>query len=876
MEPGQAQTSESVVAEFHLNTSPHRSRLFPGITYQQVARPAIGLALSGGGLKGIAHIGVLKGLAEAGIPIDYITGTSSGSIVGGLYSLGYSIEEVDSIARTIDYETIFIDQPQRKNLFVSQKVQANKYLVDVRFDQLKPYIPISLTSGQAIGEQLTNLFLHSPYSTIRDFNNLEVPFRAVSTELETGERRVMREGDWIEAVRASSSIPMVLSPVPKDGKKLIDGGVSDNIPIDLARDIGADFVIAVDVRAKLYRPEELQNLLLVADQVINILINTSRQEVIENADVVITPDFDEQLPEMEDAVEQSIYRGYTATRNSIAEITEKYNQLLDRQNTMYSLDTITVKGNSVLSDDNIQEIARIRDLQFPTTLTSASIDTLLRFLLHSGYFADVRGEVKQTGRQNIFRIHLKEHPAVTTTLVTGIHLLDVENVSRQIQVMEDIPYNPRMLKSLLRNVITQYRKQGYGLAKVDTVQWDPATGQLAIQFSEGRLGDIRYEGNTLTEEYVLGREILVTTGDYITSSKVQQSITNLYSTELFDYVGVEFSPLGESGLWEMNVRVQEKKYQAFKFGFRVDNQRGDAGIFSLEHQNFQGTGSQFTLESKIGLRDRYLYFYYGANRFFKTYVTFDFALGHEWNQYQIFDTQQANQSPNYTIQRNIASFSLGHQIARLGLVNAIGKYQGVRSRGPADRDLFNARYNLATLTLQSIVDTKDRADFPQSGYYQRILYEMASTNFGSDIGYTKFAFDSDWYATFISRHTFHSGIHVKLGDETLPFSEWFYLGGIDSFMGLNEYEEYGTKLYLGNLEYRYRIPVSSLFNLYLFLKYDIAAITDDVLYDISRQDFFNGQGVGIGVSTPAGPLRLAYGRNSLGEDTFYFYLGWEF
>ena len=875
-ETGRAQTSDSVIAEFHLTTSLHHSKLFPGVAYPQVDRPAVGLALSGGGLKGIAHIGVLKGLAEADIPIDYITGTSSGSIVGGLYALGYSVEEIDSIAHTIDYETIFIDQPQRKNLFVSQKAQANKYLVDVRFDQLKPYIPISLTTGQAIGEQLTNLFLHSPYSTIRDFNYLQVPFRAVSTELETGERHVIQEGDWIEAVRASSSIPMVLSPVPKDGIKLIDGGVSDNIPIDLAKDIGADFVIAIDVRAKLYRPEELQNLLLVADQVINILINSSRQEVIENADVIVTPDFNEQLPETEAVVDQSIHRGYTATKNSITEIRRKYHQLLERPNTTYSVDTVSVTGNSVLTDGNIKEIARISDLQYPAPMSSASIDSTLKYLLHSGYFADVSGEVKLIDRQNVLQISLRENPTVITTTITGVHLLDVTNVARLIQVMEDIPYNPRMLQYFLKDIISKYRGRGYGLAKVDTVQWNPTSGALAIQFSEGRLGDIRYEGNALTEEYVLAREILLKRGDYITSPKVQQTITNLYSTELFDYVSVEFSPLDEPGLWEMHVRVQEKKYQAFKFGFRIDNQRGDAGIFSLEHQNFQGTGSQFTLETKIGLRDRFLHFNYGANRFFKTYITFEFSLGHNWSQYQIFDASQTNQSPNYTIQRNIASFSLGHQIARLGLVNAIGKYQGVHIRGPANRELFNARYNLATLTLQSIVDTKDQADFPQSGNYQRILYEIASENFGSDIGYTKFAFDSDWYLTFIRRHTFHAGIQVKLGDETLPFSEWFYLGGLDSFMGLNEYEAFGTKSYVGNFEYRYRIPVSSLFNMYLFLKYDIAAITDDVLYNISRKDFFNGQGFGVGASTPAGPLRLAYGRNSLGDDAFYFYLGWEF
>lgn len=877
--PLSGQTADTVLAEFHPAIESRQDPLFPGLAYPRMHHPTIGLALSGGGLKGIAHIGVLKALEEANIPIDYIAGTSAGSIVGGLYALGYPVEAIDSIAQAIDYQTIFIDQPQRRNLFVSQKMQASKYLADIRFERFKPYIPISLTPGQAIGDQLVQLFLHSPYSTIQDFDHYRVPFRAVSTELETGNRRVLREGNWVEALRASSSVPMVLSPVPLDGKRLIDGGVSDNIPIDLARDIGSDFVIAVDVRAQLYQPEELQNLLLIADQVINILINANRQEVIKNADVIINPDFNNTIPPLDNEAEASIYRGYMAAKQQIPEIKRKYQRLFPESDRTFVIDTILVRGNQNLSDANIREIARTQAITYPATVTGIGINSMLRYLINSGYFADADARVIREGKgqqHSALVLRVKEHPLVHDTYLNGVTQISDSTIFHRLEVMNGIPYNPRMLKLLLTDVITRYRDQGFPMTKVDTVRWDPDGGIIQASLSEGWLGKVSYEGNRLSKEFILSREVTLEPGEIITSKGVRQSLSNLYSTELFDYVGVNFRPIPDRNRWEMRFKLREKKYQGVKLGYRVDNQRGDAGLFALEHQNFQGDGIQMLLESKIGVNDRYVQSHFSSNRFFKTYVTYDFEFGHEWHRYRLFQESTPNQNHYYNLRRTYGAFTLGHQLARLGLVNMMFKHQEVSLTGPLDLARYNAHYHLSTITLQSIIDTKDRAAFPRAGNYQKILYEIASRKLGGDIGYTKFEFASDWYFTFANRHTIHPGVRVEVGDETMPFSEWFSLGGLNSFMGLEEYEIYGSKLYLGKLEYRYMIPVSSLFNLYLFAEYDLAGITDDVLYALNKEDFFNGRGIGVGASSPVGPLRLAFGRDSRGDEAFYIYLGWDF
>ena len=364
--------------------------------------------------------------------------------------------------------------------------------------------------------------------------------------------------------------------------------------------------------------------------------------------------------------------------------------------------------------------------------------------------------------------------------------------------------------------------------------------------------------------------------DLLRRSEVEQSLTNIYATELFDFVGAEFIPLKNSNRWRLNINVREKKYFGAKVGFRINNQRGDAGLFTIENQNFFGQGISVQADAKVGSREQYYQGILNANRFFRTYIAYSLRAGYSWNSFDIFREDFADIQREYVMEENYFQYSMGHQIARLGLVDAGINLKKVILNGPSVYDRFNQVYNIASIFGQSVIDTKDRAAFPTKGNYQRIYYEVASDRIGGDVGYTKFEFDSDWYLTFLDRNTLHAGLQVGLGDETIPYSEWFHMGGMDSFFGFEQYELWGTKLYKGNFEYRYQLPVSSFFDLNFSLRYDIAAITEDVLYDLTRKDFFYGYGFGVGVSTPAGPLQIGYGANSLDKQALYFYFGWDF
>jgi NTE family protein len=198
-------------------------------------RPRVGLALSGGGARGFAHIGVMKVLAEWHIPIDMIAGTSMGSVVGGLRALGYSEEELAKIATKVDWQGIFRDETPREALFYGQKQQASKFLVQLGVRGLK----LELPSGLSAGQKIFNLFslLTLPAAGIKDFDHLPVPYRAVATDLVTGKEVVLdgRRLSLAESMRASMSVPGAFMPVDSGEMLLVDGGLVKNLPVDVVR-----------------------------------------------------------------------------------------------------------------------------------------------------------------------------------------------------------------------------------------------------------------------------------------------------------------------------------------------------------------------------------------------------------------------------------------------------------------------------------------------------------------------------------------------------------------------------------------------------------------------------------------------------------------
>ena len=208
--------------------------------------PKVGLVLSGGGAKGLAHIGALKVIEQAGIQVDFIGGTSMGAIVGALYASGYSASALDSIFRTTDFTNLIDDNLPRSAKTFYEKEDSERYAITLPFSKFKISAPPAYSGGQNVYNELVKLLY--PVKNITNFRDLPIPFLCVATDVETGEEVVLNQGYLPQAIMASGALPSLFEPVKIEGRVLIDGGVTDNYPIEKVKKMGADIIIGVDVQ----------------------------------------------------------------------------------------------------------------------------------------------------------------------------------------------------------------------------------------------------------------------------------------------------------------------------------------------------------------------------------------------------------------------------------------------------------------------------------------------------------------------------------------------------------------------------------------------------------------------------------------------------
>jgi NTE family protein len=251
----------------------------------QSSKPKIGLVLSGGGAKGIAHVRVLQVLDSLGIVPDYIAGTSMGSVVGGLYAAGYTGHQIDSITRSIQWADMFSNSVSFDEINIEEKDEFGRYIYELPLNGLKAQFPLGLVEGQKIEELLASLFF--PVNKITDFNKLPTPFLCVAADIVKGEPVILHKGSLAASIRASMSIPTVFSPVRIDGKLLVDGGVYMNLPVTYCRNMGADYIIAVDVGGGLLKEEEITSAASMLVQTTFLSGNISYQQEKEKSDIFI-------------------------------------------------------------------------------------------------------------------------------------------------------------------------------------------------------------------------------------------------------------------------------------------------------------------------------------------------------------------------------------------------------------------------------------------------------------------------------------------------------------------------------------------------------------------------------------------------------------
>lgn len=400
------------------------STFFAQHTYSQdtIKRPKIGLVLTGGGAKGFAHIGVLKVLEEAGIKIDYIGGTSMGSVVGGLYAAGYNARQLDSIFSTTNFDELLNDYIPRSYKSFYEKRNGEVYALSLPFKKFNVGVPIALSKGlynYCLLSQLTN-----HVQNVRDFTQLPIPFVCIATDIESGQQVVLNKGFLAQALLASSAFPTLFSPVEIEGKILIDGGITNNYPVDEVRKMGADYIIGIDVQDGLKNRNSLTEATRILLQISNLQVIEGMKEKINQTDLYIKPEVDQYSVISFEKGREIVLKGEEATFSFCDQI----NELAQKQHIPYVKpnlkisDSIQVDQITINSLKNYTRAYVIGQLGFNegTKISFEDLKTGINKLNATENFSTIAFKINPHEKGQELEINLQENE-IKTYLKLGLH-----------------------------------------------------------------------------------------------------------------------------------------------------------------------------------------------------------------------------------------------------------------------------------------------------------------------------------------------------------------------------------------------------------------------------------------------------------------------
>jgi len=408
---------------------------FLSLAQEQENHKKIGLVLSGGGAKGLAHIGVLKTLDSLGVKVDYIAGTSMGAVVGSLYASGYSGHQLDSIFTNVNFDALINDQIPRASKTFYERENSEKYAVTIPFEKFKIQLPSAISKGQNVFNLLTKLTLH--VSDVNDFEKLPIPFFCVATDVETGEAVILNSGSLPQAAAASGAFPSLFQPVIIDNKILVDGGVVNNYPIDELKAKNMEFIIGVDVQDTLATRSELQSAPEILLQINNYRTINAMKEKSKKTDIYIKPDIKDFTVVSFNEGAQIIENGRLAA-NKKAEIIKrllKYNLREHDKIKIQPIDSLKIhdiilNGNKTYTDAYIRGKLKIRSGE---TYSYNQFNNGVNNLIATHNFDSFMYHFEPDGEGYVFEADITESK-MTTFLKLGLHYDDLYKSAALINI----------------------------------------------------------------------------------------------------------------------------------------------------------------------------------------------------------------------------------------------------------------------------------------------------------------------------------------------------------------------------------------------------------------------------------------------------------
>ncbi len=830
--------------------------------------PKIGIALSGGGARAISQLGILKAIEEKNLPISIIVGTSMGSIIGGLYSSGYQLNELDSIVKSTNWSDFFsVEQTNRNELFVDQKITQDKAIISLRLEGLKPLIPKSIFSGQRGANFLNLLALSAPIKPQKNFDELLYKFRAVATDLISGKEILLNEPPLGLAMQASSSVTLLLPPVVKDSFNLVDGGLVANIPAKETRMLGADLVITANTVSPLYQASELNYPWVIADQLISIPMQILNNQQIDASDFVIQPDLQGRKNTDFDNINDLIEEGYNSAKKVISDIEKEFEKKFKEK---LNLPEKIFTNVFINASPDLDFIIGPKNYYL-----ISNKDLLYKLYLIQRYknYKDLFWEISKNENKTTVQLIALDNSFIENYEIRGDSILKAEDFTAILNPLLRKPFNPDSVLNSLFKILQLYRLKGYALARIEKAEFVEQSNKLLIEINEGKIDSIFVEGNEKTNERIITREFSIRNGDYFNYNDAKKGLSNLRGTNLFEQV--ELLADNNNGKNYLKIRLIERPSSIIRFSFRIDNENYSQASIDIHDENFNGTGTELGAIISGGVRNRSFIFEHKANRVFDTYLTYKVRAFYEFNDVRIYqdDTTAAfnrfirNKVGEYRQIFYGGSFGIGTQVQRFGNFLIEARFQQDQIKNKSSFTIPTYKSIISSLRFTLSIDSQNDYPFPTEGFLVKTFYETAQTILGGDIGYTKFYFDYKNTFSPIKNHTIIFRNVIGFGDRTLPLSQQFALGGQNSFFGMRDYEYRGRQIFFTSLGYRYKLPVKIFFPTYVSVRYDLGSIWSQK-EEIRFKDLKHGFGGTISFQTPIGPADFSFGKSFYIKNTF--------
>ena len=831
---------------------------------QDSVRPHWALALSGGGARGISQIGVLECFEENNLFPDFIIGTSIGAFIGGLYSSGFSVDDLETIIDTTKWDNIFsLSETQRSEYFYDQKIINDRSLLKLRLQNFKPIIPSSLTSGSNFHSFLLGLFLNVIYHSDNDYNNLKYIFRPVATDLIKGRKIAFHSGDIINTVRASGTFPLWTMPVEINSMILVDGGLFENIPTLTAKNFSPEYTVSVNTISPLLKANELNKPWSIADQVVSILMKSFSDSARKQSDIEIKPDLHGHIYTDLENFDKLIGYGYSAAKEAMPEI---------------------LKLNDSLFRNNIDRIA----LNFPVkniAVSNIKLDTVFDNTFQINLFKKLpKGQISLQELLYNFYTQLAENgnyiqPMIKfntsrTVILSAIALPKLQ----KIKIQPNIPNYSQLAdslsqiysgKALSRKVFTKIaesiirflRVKGYSYASFNNITY--ANDTLSLSIFEGIINQIKINKDNNSNNFLVLRELEFKKNDYVNSGNITKSFKNLTSSDLFSKINIDIKKSNDT-TYTAQINLKNQGNQLLSLGAFIDNERYlQASIDFIQHNIFN-RGLNFNVRAAGGIRNFYTDISLSqqriSNSLFRAEIKAYYSNIKRWvyeNDQSIPSNRFRDTIKNETIEQGYGfKANVGFQLFRLGNTNIEYRYEKqhhfMQDKSPSPF------YTINTIKFITVFDSRNNIYFPQGGRFLQLSLESTLFPTKHDISYSKLFFDYSTNWSF-GRHTFRPRVIFGIADKTLPENEFFHLGGEDTFYGYREDESRGRQLFLGSLEYQYKTPFKILFDTFFSFRYNLGT-TWEYPEEIKFSSLKNGAGISLGVDTPIGIAKVSAGE----------------